>query len=200
MKNIIFDFGNVLVGWKPEEFYTQYFKSQSKAQYFLNEICSPQWRNRIDAGESQDLCIEELSQEHPQYREAIQAYKSRWEEMFPGEIEGMREVVAMVKSNPEYRVYGLTNWSMETFPQARKRFGILQMIDHYIVSGNVGLVKPDIRIFELLLKTFDLQASESIFIDDNSDNVAAAKELGIDGVVFLSADQLRQVLQPLSVI
>lgn len=194
MKNIIFDFGNVLIGWKPEDFYTQYFNSQSEAKYFLNEICSPEWRNRIDAGENQDICIKGLCLEHPQYREAIQAYKSRWEEMFPGEIEGMREVVSMVKKHPEYQIYGLTNWSMETFPQARKRFEILQMIDNYIVSGNVGLVKPDKRIFELLLKTFDLKATESIFVDDNSDNVAAAKELGFEGIVFESAQQLRIIL------
>ena len=194
MKNIIFDFGNVLVGWKPEDFYTRYFNSQSEARYFLNEICSPRWRNRIDAGENQDICIKELCLEHPQYHEAIQAYKSRWEEMFPGEIEGMREVVSMVKKHPEYQIYGLTNWSMETFPQARKRFEILQMIDNYIVSGNVGLVKPDKRIFELLLKTFDLKATESIFVDDNSDNVAAAKELGFEGIVFESAQQLRIIL------
>ena len=83
---------------------------------------------------------------------------------------------------------------METFPQARKRFEILQMIDNYIVSGNVGLVKPDKRIFELLLKTFDLKATESIFVDDNSDNVAAAKELGFEGIVFESAQQLRIIL------
>lgn len=194
MKNIIFDFGNVLVGWTPEAFYTQYFNSNSEARYFMQHICSPSWRNRIDAGENQDLYIEELCREYPQYNEAIRAYKNRWEEMFPGEIEGMREVVAMVKQNPEYRAYGLTNWSMETFPQARKRFGILQMIDNYVVSGDVGLVKPDKRIFELLLQRFDLKASECVFIDDNADNVAAAKELGIEGIVFQSAQQLSLVL------
>ncbi len=194
MKNIIFDFGNVLVGWTPEAFYTQYFNSSSEARYFMQHICSASWRNRIDAGENQDLCIEELCREYPQYNEAIRAYKNRWEEMFPGEIEGMREVVAMVKQNPEHRVYGLTNWSMETFPQAKKRFGILQMIDNYVVSGDVGLVKPDKRIFELLLQRFDLKASESVFIDDNADNVAAAKELGIEGIVFQSAQQLSLVL------
>lgn len=114
--------------------------------------------------------------------------------MFPGEIEGMRDVVTLIKERPEYQIFGLTNWSMETFPQARKRFEILQMIDNYIVSGNVGLIKPDKRIFELLLNTFNLKASESIFIDDNCDNIAAANNMGIRGIHFQSAQQLLNIL------
>ena len=92
------------------------------------------------------------------------------------------------------RFYGLTNWSMETFPQARERFGILQMIDRYVVSGAEGLVKPDARLFRVLLDRYHLQAEECVFIDDNEANVRAAEPLGMEGIVFNGADDLRNQL------
>ena len=91
-------------------------------------------------------------------------------------------------------VYGLTNWSMETFPEARERFEILQMIDNYVVSADVKLVKPDPAIFQLLLDRYHLAAEQSIFIDDNPNNVEAAKKVGMRGIHFTGADNLRQQL------
>ena len=84
---------------------------------------------------------------------------------------------------------------METFPEARQRFGILQLIDRYVVSGAEGLVKPDPRLFRVLLNRYGLQAEECTFIDDNPDNVAAARALGMEGIVFCSAEDLRKQLK-----
>ena len=89
----------------------------------------------------------------------------------------------------------MTNWSMETFPEARERFGILQLIDRYVVSGAEGLVKPDPRLFQVLRERYHLKAEECIFVDDNPDNVSAAKKLGMQGIVFTNADMLRKQLE-----
>ena len=109
--------------------------------------------------------------------------------MLTDEVPGMREVINKLKDNG-CEIYGLTNWSMETFPEAREHFGILQMIDRYVVSGAEGLVKPDHRLFRVLLDRYSLKAEECTFIDDNPDNVAAAKALGMDGIVFTGAEDL----------
>jgi 2-haloacid dehalogenase len=93
-----------------------------------------------------------------------------------------------------YEVYGLTNWSMETFPAAREHFGILQMIDRYVVSAAERLIKPDPRLFQVLLDRYGLRAEECTFIDDNPDNVAAARKMGMKGIVFTGADSLRKEL------
>ena len=53
MKNIIFDFGNVLVKWQPEKVYSEHFGDDARAWWFLRHVCDAPWRNRIDAGESQ---------------------------------------------------------------------------------------------------------------------------------------------------
>ena len=194
MRNIIFDFGNVLVEWHPERVYGEYFGDEAKAWWFLRHVADLDWRQRIDAGESQDACIAELKARQPEYAEAIELYRSHWREMLTGEMPGMRELLIELRVKG-YGIYGLTNWSMETFPAARERFGILQLIDRYVVSGAEGLVKPDPRLFRVLLDRYGLKAEECTFVDDNPDNVAAARALGMEGIVFHGAEDLRKQLK-----
>ena len=194
MKNIIFDFGNVLVQWHPELVYGEYFGDEAKAWWFLRHVADMDFRQRIDAGESMDSCIRELQEKQPEYTEAIELYRSKWREMLTGEVPGMRDLISELRVK-KYEIYGLTNWSMETFPEARERFGILQLIDRYVVSGAEGLVKPDPRLFQVLLERYHLKAEECIFVDDNPDNVSAAKKLGMQGIVFTNADMLRKQLE-----
>lgn len=193
MKNVIFDFGNVLVQWHPEKVYAEHFGDEARAWWFLRHVCDAAWRNRIDAGESTAACIDELKAKQPEYAEAIELYRSRWREMLTDEVPGMRDVINDLR-NRGHEIYGLTNWSMETFPAARERFGILQMIDRYVVSGAEGLVKPDARLFRVLLDRYHLQAEECVFVDDNPDNVATANAIGMEGIVFTGADSLRKHL------
>lgn len=191
MRNVIFDFGNVLVQWHPELVYGEYFGDEARAWWFLRHVTDLDWRQRIDAGAPQDACIEELQGRYPEYREAIALYRERWREMLTGEMPGMRELIGDLK-DAGYSIYGLTNWSMETFPEARRMFGILQLIDHYVVSAAEGLVKPDPRLFQVLLDRYHLRADECIFVDDNADNVAAAMGMGMTGIVFSGAEELRK--------
>ena len=138
-------------------------------------------------------CIEELQGRFPEYREAIVLYRDRWREMLTGEMPGMRELLTELKDTG-YEIYGLTNWSMVTFPEARRHFSILQMIDRYVVSAAEGYVKPDPQLFQVLLDRYHLQADDCIFVDDNPDNVAAACQMGMKGIVFGGAENLRKEL------
>lgn len=192
-KNIIFDFGNVLVQWHPELIYTEYFGDEAKAWWFLRHVADNEWRGRIDAGEPTADCIAELQAKYPEYTKAVALYDERYFDMLTDEVSGMREVITDLK-NRKHEIYGLTNWSMETFPIARKKFGILQMIDRYVVSGAEKLIKPDPRLFQVLLDRYNLKAEECTFIDDNPDNVAAAQKLGMQGIAFTNAETLRKEL------
>lgn len=192
MQNIIFDFGNVLVQWHPEKVYTEYFGNEAKAWWFLRHVVDNEWRGRIDAGESTAELTAELAGRFPEYREAIELFDQRYFDMLTGEVPGMRELLEDVMLH--YEVYGLTNWSMETFPTARERFTILQKIDRYVVSAAERLIKPDPRLFQVLLDRYGLRAEECTFVDDNPDNVAAARKLGMQGIVFTDADDLRKQL------
>ena len=190
-KNIIFDFGNVLVQWHPELIYGNYFGDEAKAWWFLRHVADMDFRQRIDAGELMDTCIAEQQARYPEYSEAIALYRNCWREMLTDEVPGMRELINELKTK-KYEIYGLTNWSMETFPEARNHFGILQMIDRYVVSGAERLVKPDHRLFQVLLDRYHLQAEDCTFVDDNPANVEAARQMGMQGIVFTGADDLRK--------
>lgn len=194
-KNIIFDFGNVLVRWEPVRSFLPYFGCDYKAfADFWDHVCDAEMRNRIDAGESQREVIAEYQHRFPEYAKALAMYFDNWEVALPGEVPGMLELVKELKSMPDVHIYGLTNWSMETFPQARQRFEILQQIDNYVVSGDVKMVKPNPAIFELLLNRFGLKAEDCVFVDDNAHNVDSARQLGMHGIVFEGAQSLRESL------
>ena len=192
-KNIIFDFGNVLVQWHPEVVYGEFFGDEAKAWWFLRHVADMDFRQRIDAGESMEDCIREKQAQYPEYEQAVELYRSKWREMLTDEVPGMREVISELRAK-DYKIFGLTNWSMETFPEARAHFGILQMIDRYVVSGAEGLVKPDPRLFQVLLDRYGLKSEDCSFVDDNPDNVAAAKGMGMQGILFINAETLRKEL------
>ena len=195
MKNIIFDFGNVLVRWEPEQVFLPYFGGdEAKYWFFWRHVCDQQFRDRIDAGEDSHIVISQKQKQYPEYAEAIEMYMSRWEDSLPGEMPGMRQLVQELKADPRVHLYGLTNWSMETFPRARAKFKILQLIDDYVVSGDIGAVKPQPVIFHTLFDRYGLKADQCIFIDDNPANISGAQQLGLHGILFTGADSLRTTL------
>lgn len=191
---IVFDLGGVLIEWNPRHLYRKLFDgNQSEMEYFLKNICSPSWNHQMDMGRPFNETTKELAEEYPQYAEHIYAYWSRWEEMVPFAIA---ETVALLQDL--YRMGcnlgALSNWSNETFPRMRKRFTFLEWFDPLIISGEVGLAKPDPAIFCLFLAEIGEVAEDCLFIDDSIDNVEIARQIGFKTIHFQSASTLRQVL------
>ena len=136
---------------------------------------------------------QELQERHPEHRELIAAYRDHWEEMIPGPIEGGPELLREVKKTG-IPVYALSNWSAETYPIAEKRFDFLGWFDDVVISGRLGIKKPDPAIFEYLMNRQDLRPDSTLFIDDSEVNVAAAERLGLATHHFRSIGALRSVL------
>ena len=98
MKNVIFDFGNVLVQWHPELVYGEYFGDEAKAWWFLRHVVDNEWRGRIDAGESTVELTAELVARFPEYKDAIELFDQRYFDMLTGEVPGMRELISELLS------------------------------------------------------------------------------------------------------
>ena len=194
MKNVVFDFGGVLVDWNPHHLYDKYFGSEEKATWFLENICLYSWNLQMDKGKPFAEGIAELQAQHPEWREAIEIYHSRWIEMMGGEVEGTADVLRRLKA-AGYKVYGLSNWSMETYPMIRDSYEVFSLFDGIVVSGEECLLKPDKAIYNCLLERYGLQPEESIFLDDNADNVAGAEAVGMKALRFESALQAEQELK-----
>lgn len=198
IKNVIFDYGNVLVDWNPAYLFLPVFGGdEEKCRYFTNHVCNREWFTHMDRGESMDKCVAELQAQFPQYADAVAMFRDRWFDMCHGDIPGMVEIIQDLKSRG-VGVYGLTNWPAATFTEARRRFRTLAGIDNYVVSSSVKLAKPEPAIYELLIRKYNLKPQECAFIDDRIDNVNAAKALGMSGIVYPgSANQLQDILYPM---
>ena len=192
-KNIVFDFGGVLLDWNPHYLYDPYFGDVEKAEWFLTHICTYEWNAQHDNGKPIAEGTAELIALHPEWKKEIRMYYDEFMKMMGGQIPGMEELVKKRKANGQ-RVFGLSNWSVETFALVRPVYPVLDLMEDMVISGVEKVMKPDHRIFELALDRFGIKAEETVFIDDNPNNVKAANELGIHGILFQSRERLEKEL------
>ena len=183
IRNIVFDFGGVLIDWNPRYLYRTYFNDDREMEYFLSHVCTGEWNAEHDRGRTFDEGVRLLEERFPQYSEAIRLYRDGWESMLHGEFPGTVALLMKLKKLG-YGIYGLTNWSAETFPIARSKYPVLHRFDGIVVSGQEKLIKPDPRIFRILLERYGLNAGECIFIDDSPANIETAARLGFNTVLF----------------
>ncbi|MTI32089.1 HAD family hydrolase [Xanthovirga aplysinae] len=190
IKNIIFDFGGVLIDWNPRYLYEKVFQEKAEMDFFLKNICNQEWNVKQDAGRLLSEATVELQKQYPKYKTEIQRYYDDWLLMLGGEISENVKLIKPLKL--KYKLFGLTNWSAETFPIALNRYSFFRDLDGMVVSGNEKMIKPDKSIYELLLKRYHLQANESLFIDDNFENIVAARELGFQTIHFREGSVLEE--------
>jgi 2-haloacid dehalogenase len=200
IRSVVFDLGGVLIDWNPRYLYRKLFGGDEAAmEHFLGHVCNNAWNLAQDGGRRWADAIEVLSAEHPHHRPMISAYWERWEEMLNGPLHGTVEVLAELKDKG-VPIYALTNWSSETFPIAKSRYDFLGWFRDILVSGDEKLVKPDLRIYDLMLTRNGLSAGESVFIDDSLMNVDGARAAGMAGLHFQSPEKLRMDLAALGLL
>ena len=223
--NLIFDFGGVLIDWDPHHLYDPYFGDRARADWFLQNICTMEWNTQMDGGKPFAEGIAELSTRFPEWSREIEMFHSQWTKMVGGPIPGMLELVRELKA-AGHRLYGLSNWSAETFPLICHDYPVLNLLDGMVVSGfesaarvvgcadgfaarsgagarrsgRAPLIKPDPEIYKLLLSRYSLQPADCIFIDDNPANVAAAQTIGIHAIPFTNCPNLRKQLAELQLL
>jgi 2-haloacid dehalogenase len=188
---VVFDIGNVLIEWDPENLYSKLIPDPDERHRFLNEICTMDWNLQQDLGRSWEEAVGELTAVYPEHKDLIAAYSERWHEMVPGEVPGSVAILDKLKA-ADVPLYAITNFSSEKFNEAKARFPFLaSSFRDTVVSAEERLLKPDRRIFEALLTRNNLEASACVFIDDSLKNVEGARAAGLEAVHFTGADKLR---------
>lgn len=200
IKNIIFDFGGVLMDWNPRYFFKDYFKDDVKMEFFLKNIATDEWNAEQDRGRSLKEGTEILVQQYPEWEQDIRAYYDNWTTMLRADIPQNVAVLRKLGAT-HYALYGLTNWSQETFPYALEHYDFFQLFQgKIVVSGEEKLIKPDAKIWQVLLERYQIQAGESVFIDDNPQNIAMAKTLGFHTIHIQDDTDLASELNALGVV
>lgn len=196
IKNVVFDLGGVLIDWNPRHLYRKVFTDEEEMERFLADICTYKWNLVQDGGKLFSEATAELTAKFPEHTANIALYYGRWTEMMGGEIKETLAVFNDLKA-AGMPLYALTNWSHEAFPWAYEKYDFMKQFDGIVVSGFEKVMKPDHRIYYLLMERYRINPAESVYIDDNRPNVDAAAALGFHGIHFTSAEQLRNELKGL---
>ena len=193
---VIFDLGGVLVDWKPEYLYRKVFNgNEKKVQWFLSKVCTSTWNAEQDGGRTIEEAENIKIAEFPEHEDLIRLYYNQWHQMFSGPIEENVTLFKSLKASGNYKIYALTNWSAERWDKALQLFPFFNYFDGVVVSGQEKMRKPSLEIYELILNRFQISPEKAIFIDDNEENVTAAKTLKIHGIHYKSPQQLLKNLQ-----
>jgi len=191
-KNIIFDVGNVLLEWNPQSF----LKQMQLPEHFMEVFHSLLWATHDGGLLSREEVVAKLP---PQYDKEIFAYCVGRIATFLTAIPEMIEILHEVRRKG-YKVYILSNMPKEMHQELLQLHDFFKYFDGQVYSYEVGAIKPQPQIYELLLKNYRLKGPESLFIDDLEDNIRAAKGLGIEGIVCRSPSQVRSELQLFKII
>ena len=186
IKNVIFDMGQVLLTFTPEGILAPHFPEEERREAARRVIFeSGDWALTDTGRVEEETLLARWIAALPGEEEALRALMARWyDAMEP--VAGMTELVAELRE-AGYRCFLLSNTSPR-FGEYAHRHQCLRMLDGCLISGELGIVKPDPAIFRALLERFDLRGEECFFVDDAPRNVAGAAACGIRGFCFEGYD------------
>ena len=199
IKNLIFDFGQVLIHFKPEIMVNKYVCEPEDSALLQRVVFDRLYWDRLDSGTiSDDELMSSCKKRLPErLHAAAEKIYYNWVYNLP-EIEGMRELVRNMRDNFGLRVFVLSNAGTALFEHA-KELPIFSEFEGYIISAECGYIKPNTDIFEYACKTWNINPDETIFIDDTRVNIEGAEAAGLigyhfDGNVSLLEDYLKRVI------
>ena len=198
--DIIFDFGGVLIDWNPRYLYRKFFDGDDASmERFLTEVGFTEWNLQQDVGRPFAEGVADLCRRFPAYAGLIKVYDERWEESIAGPIEPTVRILRRLK-HAGCRLHGLSNWSVEKFEIARLKYEFFRLFDTILVSGEVKLIKPDPRIYAVLLERIGRKPEECLFVDDSLVNITTADQLGFNAIHFQSPEKLEGELRSLGIL
>jgi 2-haloacid dehalogenase len=198
IRHIVFDIGKVLIHYDPNLPFQRIIPDAERRRWFFETVCTNDWNIEQDRGRSWADAEALLIARFPDEADNIRAFRKSWHEMVPHAYE---DSVAIMTGliDAGHDVTMLTNFAADTFREARERFDFLNRPRGVTVSGEIGLLKPDVAIYERHARDFGLDPAASVFIDDSIKNVEGARAAGWQGIHFTGAERLRQDLEAVGV-
>lgn len=176
VKNIVFDIGNVLATFKPKDFLMDIFKDAKLADQFFEVFFTKLWHEYDQGLYTKEQMIQKGLQKMPDQKEKIKNMMDIWTSYVVG-IQKNIDLIHIYQKKG-YKVYILSNIPEDSYIYLKEHYNFIDQVDGGIYSYQHKLIKPDVKIFEVLLDQYDLKANECIFIDDKKENIRAAERLG----------------------
>ena len=196
IKNLIFDFGKVLVDYDFETFFRKYIPDTERCQAFTPVLYNEELQQLLDREERPfEVIMEEWIEKNMEFEQEIRYFNEHYPEIVTNEVEGMYELLTKLKAEG-YKLYGLTNWCSKVY-LTMAQFPIFKLLDGQIISSEEKVIKPEPEIYQRLFAKFNLKPEECIFADDRAKNIEGGKRLGMDGIVFTDSKQYERELRAL---
>ena len=193
---VVFDVGMVLLEWDPRHLYRTIFADPVEMEWFLANVCTAEWNMAQDEGRSWPEAEAEAIARFPVYEPQIRAFRARWQEMVPHAIAGTVAILEKLAA-AGVPLFAITNFAGDTFRESRLRHPFFDHFHGIVVSGDLGLLKPDPAIYHRLAKDYGIDLHRCVFIDDLERNVAAARAVGMQALVFTNPEKLSTDLKAL---
>jgi len=192
-RNVIFDFGGVLLRWQPQEIIDAFYAEEDlRSSLSRNVFRHPDWIEMDRGSLSEDAAVHRFAARMKRPVQEMQALLQLVKESLvplPGTVELVHELAG--RGVP---LYGLSNMPASTFTYLSGRYNHWKLFQGIVISGTVKLIKPDPAIFEYICCQHQLEPSQTIFVDDHSPNIEAAEKLGFRTILFRDAEQCAQDL------
>jgi putative hydrolase of the HAD superfamily len=197
--NVVFDFGAVLFTWRPVDLVAQYFPQQactpSQAGHLAHAVFAhTDWQNFDRGTLAMALVVQRTAQRLNLDHAALAELVGRIGDLLTPMPDSMA-LLARLHQMQGTRLYFLSNMPLPYARTLEKNNPFLKWFEGGIFSGDVKIIKPEPAIYQLLQSRYQLEPTQTVFIDDLLDNVKAARALGWHGIHFQSAQQLEAELQ-----
>ncbi|MBQ7776217.1 MAG: HAD family phosphatase [Lachnospiraceae bacterium] len=198
IKNIIFDIGNVLLGFDYRQFFEDFGYDEATVERLAKATAQSSAWNELDRGvQAYEEVVQKFIANDPELEPII--YKvfanlngmlSRYDYAIPW-IQELKE--------KGYKVFYLSNFFRKAQEDCAETMDFLPFMDGGILSYQEKVTKPDAAIYQLLLSRYGLKAEESVFLDDTEKNITGAVKVGIHGIVFQNRKQACEELRKLGI-
>jgi putative hydrolase of the HAD superfamily len=197
VRNVVFDFGGVLVKWRPQEiidsFYAEsHLRESLRTHAFQHDDWLDMDRGTLDEASIVRRCAARMARPES---ELVALFDHLRATLTP--IEPTVKLLRELRQRQGLKLYGLSNMSETIFAYLDGRHDFFKLFDGIVVSAAVKLLKPEPAIYEHLRERFKLDFAETVFIDDYARNVESARRTGLPAIQFETTDQVRRELEPL---
>lgn len=183
IKNIVFDFGNVIIKWDVDSLIRNYTNQEDEFKKLKETIFESEEWEQLDKGLiSSEQATKIFENKLPnELKSKAKEIMNSWFE----KIEFYEETCNLIKElkSKDYKIYGLSNTNIQFYEYIKEK-DIAKYFDGFIISAVERMIKPDKEIYYKLFEKFSLNPDECFFIDDTEKNIVASRECGMSGFVF----------------
>ncbi len=173
---VVFDIGNVLVGWNPESFYDREI-GEARRRALFAEVDLHGMNEHLDAGALFRETVYDWAERHPVWAAEVRMWHDRWADLASPRIEGSIALLRALRRKG-VPVFALTNFGRYSYEAAKGWLEFLGEFDREFVSGRLGVMKPDPRIYAMVEAESGIAPERLLFTDDRADNITAAARRG----------------------